>query len=343
MIPMTGQSKLLEFRKLSCELVHLFPTNTTFTKHVGSWSSNQLKQFLDTFNRPCDTVLLLDELWRYPESIEMVLDHPNLKNKNVFVVSTGYQNKQLGPRTWMITHPIYFLQSLNSATDFSTKPADLKIGFNCLNNGTQVHRILLGYQLHQRGLLDQVLFTQNNQGLLTALILDTYPNMEEYKKLLPIRLPDPYDPTSKDVFLKFQPRNFDPWVYHYSYQNSYCNIVTETETDGFPYQLPLEIITEKSYKPFVAKQIPIMLAGRGHIAYLQSLGFEMMEDLLPTNYDYMWTDQKISAIVDVVAKGPEFIKDFYFDHIQEINHNHELWFSGKIKQTILQRIQNIIV
>jgi hypothetical protein len=270
----------------------------------------------------------------------MVLDHPNLKNKNVFVVTTGYQNKQIGPSTWMISWPIYFLHSLNSPTDFSTKPTDLNIGFNCLNNGTQVHRILLGYQLHQRGLLNQVLFTQNNQGPLNALILDTFSNMEEYKQLLPILLPDSHDPRSKDIFRNA--KDLAPYVYHHSHQDSYCNIVTESETDGFPYQLNLEIITEKSYKPFVAKQIPIMLAGRGHIAYLKSLGFEMMEDLLPPDYDYMWTDQKISAIVDVVAKGLEFIKDFYFAHIREIDHNHELWFSGKIKRRISQQIQDVI-
>jgi hypothetical protein len=338
---MNLQSTILEFKKLSRELEHVCSNKKTVTQSVGAWFPNQLEQFLDTFNQPCDTVLLLDELWRYPESIEMVLNHSNLKNKNVFVVSTGYQNKQLGPRTWMITWPIYFLHNLNSVTDFTTKSVDLKIGFNCLNNGTQVHRILLGYQLYQHGLLDQVLFTQNNQGSLDALILDTFPNMEEYTNLLPILLLDQHDSMSTNAFKKA--KDFAPYVYHYSHHDSYCNIVTESETDGFPYQLPLEIITEKSYKPFVAKQIPIMLAGRGHIAYLKSLGFEMMEDLLPLNYDYMWTDQKISAIVDVVAKGPEFIKDFYFDHTQEINHNHELWFSGKIKQTILQRIQNIIV
>lgn len=339
-MPMNTQFTILEFRKLSRELEQLFPDKTTVTQPVGAWFPNQLKQFLDTFDRPCDNLLLLDELWRYPESIEMVLDHPNLKNKNVFVVTTGYQNKQIGPRTWMMSWPIYFLHSLNSPTDFSTKPTDLKFGFNCLNNGTQVHRILLGYQLHQRGLLDQVLFTQNNQGPLNALILDTYPNMEEYKKLLPILLPDPNDPPLKNVFQNA--KNFAPYVYHYSHQDSYCNIVTESETDGFPYQLNLEIITEKSYKPFVAKQVPVMLASRGHIAYLKSLGFEMMEDLLPPNYDYMWTDQKISAIVDVVAKGQDFIKDFYFSHIQEINHNHELWFSGKIKQLISQQIQDVL-
>jgi hypothetical protein len=306
-------------------------------KHVGSFMPYQMQQLLDNFNESCDTLLLLDELWRYPECTEIIINHPNLTHKNVFMISSGYQNKQLAPRTWMISWPIYFLQSLNLATDFSTKPTDLKIGFNCLNNGTQVHRIILGYQLHQHRLLNQVLFTQNNQGPLNALILDTFSGMEEYKKILPILLPDVNDPPSKNS------RDYGTYVYHYSYRDSYCNIVTESETDGFPYQLPLETITEKSYKPFVAKQIPIMLAGRGHIAYLKNLGFEMMEELLPTNYDYMWTDQKISAIVDVVAKGPEFIKEFYFDHMKEINHNHELWFSGKIKQTILQRIQNIIV
>jgi hypothetical protein len=338
---MNTRLAFLEFRKLSRELELIFLNNTTVTQSVGAWLPNQLEQFLNTFTQPCDTLLLLDELWRYPESIEIVLNHSNLKNKNVFIVTTGYQNKQIGPRTWMISWPIYFLHSLNSPTDFLTKPANLNFGFNCLNNGTQVHRILLGYQLYQRRLLDQVMFTQNNQGPLNALILDTFPNMEEYKKLLPIQLPDTNDTTSKNAFQNA--KNLAPYVYHYSHQNSYCNIVTESETDGFPYQLPLEIITEKSYKPFVAKQVPIMLAGRGHIAYLKSLGFEMMEDLLPSNYDYMWTDQKISAIVDVVARGTDFIKEFYIDHMREINHNHKLWFSGKIKQTILQRICDIVI
>jgi hypothetical protein len=331
---MNSQSITLESRKLSRELQSLFLNKPIISQPVGAWYPNQLKQFLDTFNRPCNTLLLVDELWRYPESIEMIINHPNLKNKDVFVVTTGYQNKQIGPRIWMISWPIYFLHSLNSPTDFSTKPTDLKFGFNCLNNGTQVHRILLGYQLYQHGLLDQVLFTQNNQQPLNSIIFDSWPNFEKYKNLLPIKLPDPLDSDNA--------RDFGPYVYHYSYQNSYCNIVTESETDGFPNRVPLEQITEKSYKPFVAKQIPIMLASCGHVAYLKGLGFEMMEHLLPPGYDTMWTEQKISAIVDVVSKGKDFIKDFYFDHTREIEHNHNLWFSGNIKKTIAQRITDTI-
>jgi hypothetical protein len=182
-----------------------------------------------------------------------------------------------------------------------------------------------------------VLFSQNNQGPLDAVIYDSWSNFEGYKNLLPIALPDIIDTPGQDTG-----RFNGPYVYHYSYRDSYCNIVTETETDGFPSQLALEIVTEKSYKPFVAKQIPIMLAGRGHIAYLKSLGFEMMEDLLPRDYDKMWTDEKVAAITNVISKGRDFIENFYFDHLEEIEHNHKLWFSGKVKQTIFRQIQDII-
>jgi hypothetical protein len=333
---MSRSLTISQFQKITHEIALLFPNKNICMKNVGSFMPYQMQQFLDSFNESCDTVLLLDELWRHPECTEIIINHPNLAHKNVFMISSGYQNTQLAPRTWMISWPNYFLYSLNLESDFTTKPIDLKFGFNCLNNGTQLHRILLGYQLYQHGVLDQVLFTQNNQQPLDAVIFDTWPNFEKYKNLLPIKLPDPMDPITGNV------RDFGPYVYHYSYQDSYCNIVTESETDGFPNRLNLEQITEKSYKPFVAKQIPIMLASRGHIAYLKGLGFEMMEHLLPPGYDMMWTEEKISAIVDVVSKGRNFIRDFYFAHTKEIEHNHKLWFSGSIKKTIAQRIANTI-
>ena len=95
-------------------------------------------------------------------------------------------------------------------------------------------------------------------------------------------------------------------------------------------------------KPFMAGQVPIMFAARGHTAYLKGLGFEMMEDLLPMGYDQMPVLQKIENIITIVTKGKDFIEDFYFNHLREIKHNYELINSTKVDDLVLQNIKDIL-
>jgi hypothetical protein len=164
------------------------------------------------------------------------------------------------------------------------------------------------------------------------LELDDYPS---YLNLLPIR-------HNSELSIE----NFvnDHSINHEAYWNAYCNIVTETECEEYPYHrnINLPISTEKTYKPFLSRQIPLMLAARGHIQYLKGLGFEMMSDLLPLNFDDLSVLQKINEIVTIVKQGREFIKDFYFSHLQEIQHNYELVNSDKVEKTILQRIKDTL-
>ena len=131
---------------------------------------------------------------------------------------------------------------------------------------------------------------------------------------------------------------------HPAYIDAYCNIVTESECEEWPYcrNINLPIITEKTNKPFITKQIPLFLAARGHLKYLKGLGFEVMEDLLPSGYDEMPALQKINSIVNLVSKGKEFIQDYYFSHLKEIQHNYELVNSDKVEQVILQRIKDFL-
>lgn len=330
---------LSELRRLNQRLINLFSGQNFFFQSIVSWRLEKTIEFLNNFNQASNTVIFQDEVWRYPELNQIILEHPNLQNKKIFLATTGYQTKQLNNRMQQLSYPVYFMigARFNKKSAFNIKPTNLSFGFNCLNNRPAVHRILLGYQLLRANLLNQVLFTQDSWDRIDAEIFNTLPDFENYKKLLPIALPDSQDD-------RIDKRNKGPIVYHHSFYNSYCNIVTETETENVPYSLnqDLETLTEKSYKPFVAKQIPLILGCRGHIAYLKSLGFEMMEDLLPPGYDQMWTEQKISVIVDIIARGKDYIEDFYFDHLREIQHNHELYFSGNVEQTILTRIQNLI-
>ena len=68
----------------------------------------------------------------------------------------------------------------------------------------------------------------------------------------------------------------------------------------------------------------------------------MMEDLLSAGYDDMPFLQKVDTVVSTVAKGQEFIKDFYFRHLPEIQHNYELVNSDKVENVILQRIKDML-
>jgi hypothetical protein len=286
------------------------------------------------------------DVWRYFDATEKIFNHPNLKNKNIFLQTLGYTNTKFNARCWEISYPLFYWMMQKSSSPFMIKSGNLSYGFSCLNNITNIHRTLLGYQLYKNNLLGNIIFSQN-------IVADSYAiarisqdakilgldDFDEYKNLLPIRYNE-----SSDINLPIITQENYLLINHDAYTNAYCNIVTESECEEYPYNrnINLPVITEKSYKPFMAGQVPIMFAARGHIAYLKGLGFEMMEDLMPMGYDQMNIPQKISAIIAIISNGNEFIKDFYFSHLKEIQHNYEHINSSKVEELILQNIKDIL-
>lgn len=303
-----------------------------YTNHNTIWLKG-IKEFFDSVDLYEDTIILTIEIWCYPDVEKIIASHPKLKNKYVFLVTLGYTQYQFGSNCWKINWPWPSIKQFRNFQkgQFQIKSKNLPIGFGCLNGRTGVHRIILGHELYRHKLLDQVLFTQSLNGPLDAEIFNTLPKFKEYKKLLPI---------STDNSKYFNDHFFDHSVYY----ETYCNIVTETETEIVPYEKNqnVEIFTEKSSKPWIAKQVPLILGGQGHLAYVKSLGFETMDDLTPAGYDQMRTLEKITAIVDIVARGRDYIEDYYFGHLREIQHNYELATSGTLEDKIVADIQQLI-
>ena len=329
---------------LKTPLLDILPGDNKKVIQISSQLPKDILKMLDQITGTADTVILYNgDVWRYFDAEKEIFNHPNLQDTNVFLQTLEYTNTKFNNRCWKISFPLFYWQVKKSTDRFVAKPNSLKYGFSCLNNTNNIHRTLLGYNLHKNNLLDDIIFSQNIVG--EAYALDRIAqdaeclnlvNFEKYRKLLPIRYNEP-----ADLNLNFVN---DHSINHDAYTKAYCNIVTETECEEYPYDrnIDLPIITEKSYKPFRAGQIPIMLAARGHIAYLKNLGFEMMEDLLPMDYDQMNVLQKIDTIVAIVSRGNEFIENFYFDHLQEIEHNYQLINSDKVENLILQNIKNIL-
>ena len=183
-----------------------------------------------------------------------------------------------------------------------------------------------------------MIFSQNLNdlpgGYYESLMSDI-PRMSEYISSLPRRWPE--DPSND--YRK------EHGILHPAYHQSYCNIVTETELQEFLFDgivIDLPIITEKSYKPFRSMQIPIWFAAPGHLQYLQSLGFETMQDLLPHNFDQLGVFDRSQAVCNIVEKGHEYIQDFYFSHIRELKHNYDLIQSDKVDNLIIDNIKSFL-
>jgi hypothetical protein len=288
-------------------------------------------------------VLLNGDVWRYGDRLAEISRHPKLLNKKVILQNLGYTNTNLGDSLYEISYPCWYWSRTKSTDNFAPLDQNLKYGFSCLNNTNNIHRTLLGYQFYKNNLLLDLIFTQNlvDDFYLQRVLEDVdllgldLNNYQNFLKLLPIRHPSELNVTT---FAN------DHSVDHEAYRNAYCNIVTESDCEEYPYyqDVNLPISTEKTYKPFRSKQVPLMLVARGHIEYLQGLGFELMTDLLPSEFDNMPVLQKIDAIVNIVKQGREFIKDFYFSHLREIQHNYELVNSGKVEKIILQRIESTL-
>lgn len=272
------------------------------------------------------------DIWRYRKELESITT-----DKKVFISTLGYNNFSYSNGVNEISFPVFYFTRTTTTDAFVPLKHNLPYGFSSLNNRFAIHRTLLGCRLLEEQLLGDIIYSQglhDYTDFWETEFPETVPgNYVEFKQLLPFKTID----ETGDFVLAHG-------VEHPAYTDAYCNIVTESETEDFPYtkNINLPIVTEKSYKPFFSKQIPVYLAARGHLTYLESLGFEMMRDFLPTGFDDLNTVDRINAIVDIVKRGKEYAEDFYFSHVAEIKHNYELVNSDKVDHLILDNIRNFV-
>jgi hypothetical protein len=328
-------------KKKQKEMIDLLPGKNKILIDISSMYPEDILSAVDLVDNEIDTIVLLNfDVWRYFDFEDAIF---NRKNKTIVITNLGYTSEKRTSKSYIISWPaFYFLRKVNQ--NFNVKEENLKFGFSCLNYKPALHRLLLGYELHKRGLIDKIIFTQSwskdtKLGTGVLMEIESLVDFNEYTDILPICFAESDIPQDKDNWVNWS-RN----LAHPAYTDAYCNIVTETEVCEIPFNqnINLPIVTEKSYKPFITKQVPIFLAAKGHISYLKSLGFECMETLLPQNYDQFDMKDKISAVVAVVERGKEYIRDFYFSHTREIEHNAELVRSDKVEKIILQNIKDII-
>lgn len=113
----------------------------------------------------------------------------------------------------------------------------------------------------------------------------------------------------------------DHSINHDAYLNSYLNIVTETVVDT-------EFSSEKTWKPIAAGQLFATLAHPGHNHWLNSLGIET------------FVDNNINSIVEVLQQD---LEQMYYQNIDKIKHNHNIFCKRVLHNQIIKTAINILV
>jgi hypothetical protein len=213
--------------------------------------------------------------------------------------------------------------------------------FLCHNRRVRPHRYALLVLLKKEGIIDNVdwslvngwdaknRFLNNPAGLFGELFdFDTINNlMEECVYFLNIEQKKSIYEEQYEWFDDRDDTNHVNWGETYetlSYKNSYFNITTETEFDTTEIH-----VTEKSFKPFVAFQFPLILASPGHIHEIRKrYDFDWFDDVIDHSYD-LEKDHKLRLLkfveeIKKINNNKEFFIEFYKNNKSRFQKNHKL-------------------
>jgi hypothetical protein len=205
----------------------------------------------------------------------------------------------------------------------------------CLNRTQCWHRIYLFGQLVQYPWFDQIDYSF------------VFP-LGDILKQLPI--PEYIDSTERDHIQQYQDRlpvglknedatkQHDVGVGHPVYNQCAINLVTETSiTEGV-------MITEKTCKPFMAYQIPIIVGAIGCSQFLEDLGLDMFADYIPWRTwdhvaDHKLRIRRIVEFVDGLLANPEAIVSAHQGFKDRLIKNKEYFHSQEFENTLLRQVR----
>jgi hypothetical protein len=250
------------------------------------------------------------------------------------------------------SHDISFYAYLNTNSDSfdmleSSIDASLHNGFLSLNNSCRIHRVYLLTQLLDKNLpIDKCSFLfsiGSPQGwkynkdvfksCLDSLLETNFISNELYDKTFNYTLPKILDYDNTNGTFIYNKLN--------SLYDTILNLITENLTgmsNGDISNDKIYTFTEKTIKPFIAKQIPIFFALPGHLNVLRNLGFDLFDDLIDNSYD---TEMNHVKRLDLILN--ELQRLMQIDLVEFKNKNKNRFDSNfKLLDTLTQRGQNLI-
>lgn len=130
--------------------------------------------------------------------------------------------------------------------------------------------------------------------------------------------------------------------------DSYCNLVME-------HSMEVSILSEKSYKPFIAKQIPIYLASLGAANALKNMGFDLFYDFIDHDlYDNLFVSESrlIENFTIRIDRVHELIDNLYTTNFtdffhdpntkQRLQNNQDYFYSDAIDKLCVWHLDQLL-
>ena len=273
--------------------------------HKG-WSSSYREQ-MHMLNKHCRTIIITDD-WNYWYK-------PNDDIR--YFGRTLWHQSQL---------------NVDDTTIDKTKP------LMCLNRNLEWHRIYLLYLLHDKAWFDNIdysfMFELGDVLEPSDSNLDKPSfTIEEIQTLKSIKLP---------INLKDETSNSVPeWskIDNPAYGDNAINLVTETSASEYPGIT----LTEKTAKPIMSYQIPVLVAPRGSEKYLEDNGIDMFSDYVPWKIWNNIEDDKervtrIATWIDQIMQNPKDILDIHRQLHQRLQTNKQHFHSEIFRNSLTEQL-----
>lgn len=192
-------------------------------------------------------------------------------------------------------------------------------GLMCLNNRPRPHRTQVWAEFNRREIIDKCVFSFTEP---------VYYEKNQYTYPYPLTIVnEQFDLTRNDI-----------GVGHSVYRDCAVNLVTETATD-------LAYISEKTCKPFVACQIPILVGSAGINQFLSDIGLDMFADVVPwASWDCETNDNlRIKKILDFTESWLRSgtMVDDYRRLLPRVLANKQYFHSDQFRTVLLQQMSNL--
>ena len=283
------------------------------------------------------------------ELFDMVCEHENLPKNQFYIINGNQKLQQHKDRinSQVNIHVTNRLQTVstrnmwNEGGEFPFKPIK-KYLFSCYNRILKNHRFTMLCSLKKYNILDDT-----DWSLLKGyMIKDMYgnekiPNHFFNNIISDSEVIDMDDEINffanidvkkseyeESLKIDYREGNIFDWNLSYgnnSFQNSYINIVNESQFDIDD----CVHITEKSLTPFYYFQLPIIVATKDHKKIMESrYGLDFFDDLINHRYDDEENHQiRFKMVMDEIkrlSRNREKVMSFYRDNKHRIYRNKEI-------------------
>lgn len=286
---------------------------------------------------------------RYKNKNQLLVDILKKYKFPFMMLTANWVNwqKPLMPESFF---PCWFFRLRNFAIKYNYQdykfPIDRKYNFSCCNYSNLRSEKILNYiYCFKKYRRDWYLTIYDRPDRsISALDITQVPNLTSNnrdiwnKEILPNLKPYEYD------LLNGEQLNAYSTIFA-GHTDAYCNIVVEHSAE-------IEIVSEKSFKPFIAEQVPVYVGQQGITKFIESLGFDVFRDFIDyTKYDALdsFVDrieamhQEIDNLYNNGDPGNFFKQPtvqsrlkknkelFYSDHIDLLT----IYYLDKLKSTVL--------